>query len=910
MFKKIWFILLLAFLGGGVLSVEAEESSSTVTESHSVVALRWWLDNVDKDKVHEEKWDNAAPFTLNVTDLQLSSGFHTIYYQLKDNENIYSDLKYLKFYCGELSSNNDVEEKQDILIAGYRMGLNNNYLGDFSISPASTSYDGAISVEQEIPSIESLGGNVANGSWSVVDNKVEMSLSVPLTFYIQFKSDGNPYTWSAPIVGSTPWTETKIEDADNLDLNKSVFIQKTGNVDFKSFVLDIQENSNFVINALNACEVRLLNANGVEEKHYSGDEIIKINTKGLSVGKYFIVIYHVNDNNSFRISTLEATKNPNISLTEENGVQTVTITSEEEDAQIYYSVGGDYQEYKGTFPVTHNGTIKAYAVKEGKAESHIISKHITGLEEISCENVSFVFDGKTLTMSSNPGATIYYTTDGSDPTEKSNKGRTVELKKITTVKAFATMADMEPSGITTYRTPSVYDGKVVTVEESGKLADAFGWSGKNGVDTLAVKGKLNDADVDFIASFTNLVTLDMTEAKIETLKDRALSSMPSLLVVYLPNSLKGAGKELLADCRSLATVKWNANLTIPENMLDGIDNPNLLVYLDNKDYVPSNSTLNFVYLKSGTFSWAANSITLKEPENLEKSYGNFYALNDFTASKISYSRVFDMETGLNGEVKGWETLSLPFVPTEVTHETQGNIYPFDNTALNSGYNEEKYDKARPYWFCIWNGANTYNQSDVSFINYSQYDKSAGYPFIISMPNNPVYANRFILKGKVVFSAQNKEVSSNVITLSTYSKDLQFVGNFIYKDKADDIYVLNTKEGESDVENDGSTFVAGLRGVKPFEAYMKKNGNQQTAYSIKIDGGTTGIYSIPLKQAGGLNMWIDGNVLYLESDDKQKVRVYDMKGILVKSVSLNAHEKTKLSLSSGMYIVNNKKVVIK
>lgn len=58
------------------------------------------------------------------------------------------------------------------------------------------------------------------------------------------------------------------------------------------------------------------------------------------------------------------------------------------------------------------------------------------------------------------------------------------------------------------------------------------------------------------------------------------------------------------------------------------------------------------------------------------------------------------------------------------------------------------------------------------------------------------------------------------------------------------------------------------------------------------------------------MWIDGNVLYLESDDKQKVRVYDMKGILVKSVSLNAHEKTKLSLSSGMYIVNNKKVVIK
>ena len=105
MFKKIWFILLLAFLGGGVLSVEAEESSSTVTESHSVVALRWWLDNVDKDKGHEEKWDNAAPFTLNVTDLQLSSGFHTIYYQLKDNENIYSDLKSLKFYCGELSSN-------------------------------------------------------------------------------------------------------------------------------------------------------------------------------------------------------------------------------------------------------------------------------------------------------------------------------------------------------------------------------------------------------------------------------------------------------------------------------------------------------------------------------------------------------------------------------------------------------------------------------------------------------------------------------------------------------------------------------------------------------------------------------------------------------------------------------------
>ena len=89
--------------------------------------------------------------------------------------------------------------------------------------------------------------------------------------------------------------------------------------------------------------------------------------------------------------------------------------------------------------------------------------------------------------------------------------------------------------------------------------------------------------------------------------------------------------------------------------------------------------------------------------------------------------------------------------------------------------------------------------------------------------------------------------------------------------------------------DGSKFIKGLRAVHPFEAYMTTTSNTR---SIDVmDGMTTAIRNI-----------------MMTAESKDVIKVYDTKGVLVKTAKAN--DDLRKGLAAGVYIVNGKKMIIK
>lgn len=106
-----------------------------------------------------------------------------------------------------------------------------------------------------------------------------------------------------------------------------------------------------------------------------------------------------------------------------NGSNAVSITSETEDATIYYTIDGTDPNTSSTVyssPLSENisgVTIRAIAVKDGMINSAISSGSVT----LSCATPVFTKNGNNLTISCSfpTGAGIYYTTNGEDPTSSS-----------------------------------------------------------------------------------------------------------------------------------------------------------------------------------------------------------------------------------------------------------------------------------------------------------------------------------------------------------------------------------------------------------------------------------------------------------------------------------------------------------
>ena len=153
-----------------------------------------------------------------------------------------------------------------------------------------------------------------------------------------------------------------------------------------------------------------------------------------------------------------------------NDAQNVEITTSTDGATIYYTTDGSdpttaSNVYSTAIPVTTNTTIKAYAVKDGLTDSEIATAAYVINYKVATPTFTPAAgtynDTQNVTISTTTeGATIYYTTDGTDPTvESSVYSDAIPVSETTTIKAIATKDGYTSSDIAT----AAYTIKLINV---------------------------------------------------------------------------------------------------------------------------------------------------------------------------------------------------------------------------------------------------------------------------------------------------------------------------------------------------------------------------------------------------------------------------------------------------------------
>lgn len=459
---------------------------------------------------------------------------------------------------------------------------------------------------------------------------------------------------------------------------------------------------------------------------------------------------------------------------------------------IYYVLGEgtpsrSSEIYTQPIELIDNRSVKAFAVADGFKDSEI---SMYNPNMFSCEMPQLAYDGRAITISTEtPGANIYYTTDGTNPTEQSNRytGATI-LNGVCTVRAIVIKKNMNNSAVSTLTLPAYYNGGNVYVETPGKMSEAFTWcGGMPKKESLTVCGKLNATDIALIKNSPSVKFLNLADVTIDELQDEALADM-NLVSVAFPSARFNIGKRLLVGCNELAAIEWNSTNKVPEDILGDVSLPNALLYVKNANY--ASSVFGNVVVGN-----SAENITLQDSKS-----SNFYCPREFTARKISYTHNYAQKT-VSGKCTGWETIALPFSPTSITHTKNGQMAPF---AANDA-------TKKPFWLCELTESG-FDNSDAIVANT---------PYIIAMPNNEHYADEYILSGDVTFEGSNVKVLASSELNYGSKGDKTFAPSFMNTDK-DECMTLNvgeTYEGHAM----GSMFVQGLRNASPFEAYVTMDG---------------------------------------------------------------------------------------
>ena len=332
--------------------------------------------------------------------------------------------------------------------------------------------------------------------------------------------------------------------------------------------------------------------------------------------------------------------------------------------------------------------------------------------------------------------------------------------------------------------------------------------------------------------YPRLRYLNLRRSTIENdaLRDSIFMGLPKMVCVELPETVISTGSGLFTDCPNLATVVWRSNEIVADRVFTGINNPNLLLYVNEHAQVRDVSIRNIV------MGSVATSITLTDGDNPEQNT-NFYVPYAFhVADEITYDHIYNQITGL-GECRGWETIVLPFNVQHIEHERNGGAVPF------LGYEAGK----RPFWLCR---LTEQGFEDADSIRACE-------PYIISMPNNEAYSPFYRINGGIHFSARDTDVPATTWPVA-HRGNATFHPTFERVEASQEVFTLNVGE-EAEGQNEGSAFIRGYGEVRPFQAYRTTTdaGVRMMLIADDLKAAQTGIEDVQRKLSEGRTYNLQG-----------------------------------------------------
>lgn len=513
---------------------------------------------------------------------------------------------------------------------------------------------------------------------------------------------------------------------------------------------------------------------------------------------------------------------------------TITITTATPEAVIYYTMDGTEPtatstQYNDPITVTRNGMIRAIAMRQNYYPSQITNYEV---DWFKAEMPAFAWNGDNLTITTETqDATIWYavTESGMQPVFNEYSAP-VSVTTDGIIRAFATLDGYNNSDTLTidypytawYQLTEAIDFAAEVLQRcqgSTKVAQA---------DVQELSNKLDEVNEYYLARTLEAATIEQVTSELNALANAlqdqldaaefAFEASTGVLTVNgstnMADALEAAGGRARV-ATTLTAIIWNSTATLADTDLEGLDNPNLLIFAQSADVVPQNRD-NIV------INGRAQNIVLTDDGS---DNANFYCPQDFEAEMISYTRSFNQQTEV-GVSRGWETIALPFTVQTITNERNGVIAPFGNNA------SEKH-----FWLRQLTSAGLAQATEIE----------ANMPYLISMPNSDDYPLDFIQSGQVTFSSQNVLVPVTQ-TMVTEMQDNQgnmvvFVPTMsIVAQNTERMYALNVGQAYNGYA-EGSVFVLNSRDIRPFEAYTIHESNGPAPQFMPIHtmtGAATGI----------------------------------------------------------------------
>ena len=321
----------------------------------------------------------------------------------------------------------------------------------------------------------------------------------------------------------------------------------------------------------------------------------------------------------------------------------------------------------------------------------------------------------------------------------------------------------------------------------------------------------------------------------------------------LDDAFAEVGRESAAQ--TIAAIVWEGTDALTAEQMQGITNPNLLVYVTEASKAPGG-------VQNVIVNGTAAQIVLTDASG----NNNFFCPEPFTAQSISYTRNFSQTTEI-GVSRGWETIALPFNVQSISHGSHGALVPFGGG--NGGY---------PFWL--------HQLQDNGLTPVTAME--ANTPYLICMPNNTVYPSAYNQAGSVTFASSNVTVPRTE-PREAFGANVILMPAFQNQAAGPDIFTLNVGAAR-DSYAEGSVFISNYSDVRPFQAYVHHSNQAR---------GTDDIQFIPLTSIGGG----DDTTAIMEIIQPAANGTGDW-------YSLDGRKLSSKPTQKGIYIQNGKKIVIK
>ena len=481
--------------------------------------------------------------------------------------------------------------------------------------------------------------------------------------------------------------------------------------------------------------------------------------------------------------------------------------------------------------------------------SYDLTISATGNGSVSYSGTSIRNKSQTFSVVEGTNATITFTPDTGYRIKSVKVGSTDVTSNVKNNQY--TVSNIEANKTVTV----VFEEKIITVD--GVTYNILSAGNKQ------LKVVLGTIQGDYVLPET--VAYDNTTWTVTAIDGGAFTDCAALQSLEIPATVTTVGKGLFAGCRHLGAVVWNPAIALTEAMLEGVSNPNLLLYVTSKRLAPA-SVHNIIV------NGAADDIILADADG-----GNdFHCPRSFTAAAITYSHRYGMTSGI-GECRGWETLALPFDVQAISYGS-AKLVPF--SVWDGG------KSSKPFWlYRLFEGQ--------GFIPDASVRKNV--PYIISMPNNEAYDASYNISGVVTFSGYNTTVEATTAMTGPTHNGKTFVPTYSELESGGTVYALNVNNqlgNHAGAFAEGSVFTSTpVRTVHPFEAYMLVKDSQAKTYFSLFD-------DLPTKIEQPDTFGMKGNYV-----------ICHLSGQMVRRMENVTFEEAVHGLR-GVYLVNGRKVVLK